>query len=200
MGKSSQKTSTVYGKTTTSNPYATATTTNKGTTTKLNEGTALNSVYNFVNNSMDNLLNEFLNPTLDSTTNKAKINEYTKNLNKETNKILENNIINPLSNRNMVRSSQATDMYNYLTKTNADSVASYLNELLADSQANTANVINTLLNAYLQGYNVASGTQSQSLMTSQGNATRKTTMSKSPLDNVLNTLTTLSNLGSGSIK
>lgn len=185
MGKKSQKTKTTYGNTTTTNPYVTATTTNKGTTTQFNDGTALNSVYNYVNNSMDNLLNEYLNPSLDSATNRAKISEYTNNLNKETKNSLENNIINPLSNRNMIRSSQATDLYNNLAASNSNALGSYLNQLLSESQANTGNVLTTLLNAYLQGYNVASGTQAQSLETSKGNATSTTSTSGGLFNDIL---------------
>lgn len=171
MGKQSNKTSTVYGNTTTTNPYATATTNNSGTTASFQPGTALDSVYNFVNKNMNTLLDEYLNPSLNSTTNQAKLNEYTSTLASESLKNLENNIINPLSNRNMIRSSQATDMYNNLAEANTNSLSSYINELLSESQDNSAAMINNLLSAYLQGYNVISDMQNQSLQTSAGNAT-----------------------------
>lgn len=191
MGKKSSKTTTktVYGNTTTTNPYATAQTTNKGTTTVLNPGTALDSVNNFVNANMDKLLDEYLNPTLNSTTNQAKMNSYMNALNSETAKNLENNIINPLSNRNMVRSSQATNMYNNLANTNANAIGNYANELLATSQKDTASMLNNLLLMYMNGYNVASDTQRQSLSTSQGNATTtsKTTQSDNTLSQIMNT-------------
>ena len=51
MGKKSNKTTTTYGNTTTKNPYATASTNNSGTTASFNEGSALDTVYNFVNNN-----------------------------------------------------------------------------------------------------------------------------------------------------
>ncbi len=174
MGKQSSKThtssNTVYGNTTTSNPYAVATTTNGGTSAKFQEGTALDSVYKFVNNNINSLLDEYLNPTLDSTTNQAKLNAFTKTLNNTTLNNLENNIINPLSNRNMIRSSQATDLYKNLSNTNSNSLSSYIDELLAESQNNTAQVMNNLLASYMQGYNVISDMQNQSLQTSSGNA------------------------------
>ena len=49
MGKQSQKTtqSVTYGNTTTSNPYATATTNNNGTVSAFQQGNALDLVYNF---------------------------------------------------------------------------------------------------------------------------------------------------------
>ena len=183
MGKQSQNststTSKIYGNTTTNNPYASATTNNSGTTANFQPGTALDSIYNFVNKNMDSLLDEYLNPNLNSTTNQAKLNAYTNKLNSETYKNLENNIINPLSNRNMVRSSQATDLYKNLSDQNARSLSSYINDLLADSQENTASMMNNLLAAYMQGYNVISDMQNQSLQTSAGNGTTTTNSSSS---------------------
>ena len=183
MGKQSQNststTSKIYGNTTTNNPYASATTNNSGTTANFQPGTALDSIYNFVNKNMDSLLDEYLNPNLNSTTNQAKLNAYSNNLNSETYKNLENNIINPLSNRNMVRSSQATDLYKNLSDQNASSLSSYINDLLADSQENTASMMNNLLAAYMQGYNVISDMQNQSLQTSAGNGTTTTNSSSS---------------------
>lgn len=171
MGKQSNKTSTVYGNTTTTNPYATATTTNSGTTAAFQPGTALDSVYNFVNKNMGSLLDEYLNPNLNSTTNQAKLNAYTSALSTESLKNLENNIISPLSERNMVRSSQATDLYKNLSESNTNALSSYINELLSGSQDNSAAMINNLLSAYMQGYNVISDMQNQSLQTSAGNST-----------------------------
>lgn len=183
MGKQSQNststTSKIYGNTTTNNPYASATTNNSGTTANFQPGTALDSIYNFVNKNMDSLLDEYLNPNLNSTTNQAKLNAYTNKLNSETYKNLENNIINPLSNRNMVRSSQATDLYKNLSDQNASSLSSYINDLLADSQENTASMMNNLLAAYMQGYNVISDMQNQSLQTSAWNGTTTTNSSSS---------------------
>ena len=183
MGKQSQNststTSKIYGNTTTNNPYASATTNNSGTTANFQPGTALDSIYNFVNKNMDSLLDEYLNPNLNSTTNQAKLNAYTNKLNSETYKNLENNIINPLSNRNMVRSSQASDLYKNLSDQNASSLSSYINDLLADSQENTASMMNNLLAAYMQGYNVISDMQNQSLQTSAGNGTTTTNSSSS---------------------
>jgi len=138
---------------------------------------SISELLDFVNKNMDSLLDEYLNPNLNSTTNQAKLNAYTNKLNSETYKNLENNIINPLSNRNMVRSSQATDLYKNLSDQNASSLSSYINDLLADSQENTASMMNNLLAAYMQGYNVISDMQNQSLQTSAGNGTTTTNSS-----------------------
>ena len=173
MGKKSTKTTnkTVYGNTTTTNPYVTSQTTNNGTTSVLNPNTAFSSVNDFVNNNMGNLLEEYLNPTLNSVTNQAKMKSFINSLNSESAKSLENNIINPLSNRNMVRSSQATNMYNKLAQNNASQIANYTNDLLASSQDDMAKVLSNLMLLYMNGYSAVSDNQRQSLSTSQGNAT-----------------------------
>lgn len=175
MGKKSSSKSTnktVYGNTTTTNPYVTSQTNNSGTVSVFNNGTAFDTINKFVNSNMDQILHEYLNPTLNSVTNQSKLNSYLNTLNSETAKNLENNIINPLSNRNMVRSSQATNMYNNLAQTNASNVAAYANDLLAKSQDETAKTLSNLLLWYMNGYNTLSDTQRQSLSTSQGNATK----------------------------
>lgn len=191
MGKKSQSTTTTvrYGDTTTSNPYASAHTNNSGTTASLNSGTALDTIFNFVNNNMSNLLNDYLNPNLNSVTNQAKLNSFTKALNTEASKSFENNIINPLSRRNMLRSSQATDMYNNLARNTTNSLSDYINDLLATSQENSASILNNLLAAYMLGYDVLSDMQNQSLRTSSGNATvNSNTTSRSSFSDVYNAL------------
>jgi len=169
--KSNSKSTTTYKKTTTKNPYVTSVTDNNGTTTTLNDGTAYKSVYDYTNKNMDDLLEEYRNPTLDTATNQALLQAYTKNLNENSIKALENNIINPLSQRNMLRSSSATNLYNNLSDSITDSISDYSAQLLANSQANTGNMINLLMNAYLQGQNAVNGNQALSLSTSSGNAT-----------------------------
>ena len=148
MGKKSKSTSTsktIYNNTTTTNPYVTSRTDNSGTASNFNKGTAFDTINDFVNSNISNLLDEYLNPSLNSTTNKAKMNAFSNTLANQSAKSLENDIINPLSQRNMVRSSQATNMYN------------------------------NLLTYYLSGYDVLSDNQKQSLQTSAGNATRTNT-------------------------
>ena len=169
MGKKSTSTS-VYRNTKTTNPYAYAQTNNSGTTAGFQNNTALNSVYNFVNKSIDSLLEEYLNPNPDSITNKAKLNSFTNTLNNESYKNLENNIINPLSDRNMIRSSQAFDLYKSLLNQNNSAIANYANDLLSSSQDNTAKILSNLLSYYMLGANYLSSMQNQSLQTSKGNA------------------------------
>ena len=184
MGKKSKKTTTqtVYGNTTTTNPFVTSNTTNSGTTSNFNKGTAFDTINNFVNNNMGNLLDEYLNPTLNSVTNQAKMNAYINALTSQSAKNLENNIINPLSNRNMIRSSQATNLYKNLAENNASQIGNYANELLGNSQAETTKVLSNLMLMYMNGYNAISDNQKQSLATSQGNATQTNKTSESGMD------------------
>lgn len=176
MGKKSSSTTkstsnTVYGDTTTTNPYVTSQTTNKGTISNFNKGTTYDSINNFVNSNINNLLEQYLNPSLDSVTNQAKINSFVSGLNNKTKTNLENDIINPLSKRNMIRSSQATDLYKNLASNNSSQIAGYLNELLSTSQNDTSGVLNNLLQWYMNGYDILSDAQGQSLAASQGNST-----------------------------
>lgn len=179
MGKNSTSTvtRTVYGKTTTTNPYAAARTKNNGTASAFKKGTAFDTIYNVVNNNIGSLLDEYLNPSLNSTTNQAKLRAYTNNLSNEALNSLENTVINPLSARNMIRSSQATDLYKNLSNQTLSSLDNYITNLISESQTNSAKMINNLLAAYLSGYNLLSDMQNQSLRTSAGNSTTASTSS-----------------------
>lgn len=169
--KSKSTSQTTYSKTTTDNPYVTSVTDNNGTTTTLKEGTAYKSVYDYMNKNMDSLLEEYRNPTINSETNQSLLKNYTKTLNEESTKALENNIINPLAQRNMLRSSGANNLYSDLSKHLTDSISNYTAQLLANSQKNTGDMIALLTNAYLQGQNAVNGNQALSVSTSSGNAT-----------------------------
>ena len=171
MGKKSSSTSknVVYGNTTTTNPYAYAKTDNSGTIAGFNDG-ALKSVYTFLNKNIDNLLEDYINPNPNSTINQAKLNSFANTLNQQTGNNLENSIINPLSKRNMLRSSQAMDLYKNLANQNASAISNYANEILSNSQDNTAKMLSNLLSYYMLGANYLSDMQNQSLKTSSGNA------------------------------
>ena len=157
------------GTSTTKNPYVTSTTNNNGTTSSFKPNTAMETIYNSVNQNIGNLLNEYINPTLESNTNKALLNNFANVLQSQSKQNLENNIINPLTQRNMIRSSQATDLYKKEVENTNSNIANFANNLLANSQANTADMITNLLNAYLQGYNIVNDNQAQSLATSKSN-------------------------------
>ncbi len=172
MGKKSTKATTTvakYGSTTTKNPYVISKSSNNGTSSFFQSGTAVDSINKFVNRNINQLMDEYLNPTLDSITNQSKMNSFMNTLNQSSAQALENNIINPLSKRNMIRSSQATNMYNNLAQNNANQISNYAQELLANSQKDTASILSTLMLLYMNGYSILNDTQRQSLSASQGN-------------------------------
>ena len=175
MGSSSNKSTvsqTIYGKTKTSNPYAYSKTDNNGTLAGFQDGTALQSVYNFVNDNIDSLLSEYLQPNLNSVTNKAKMQTFADTLANQSRVNFENNIINPLSNRNMIRSSQANDLYKNLINQNVSSISNFANDLIANSQSDTQKTISNLLSYYMLGANYLKDMQDHSLNASSGNATK----------------------------
>lgn len=159
-----------YSNTTTTNPYITSKTTNEGTTTEFSQGSGADTFNKFYNQYIGNVLNDLMNPNVDSARNQALVNSYANNLNKLSN-INTENTINNLANRGLIRSSVANDMYKKQAETNADNIADYQASLMADNQNNATNLFNTLMNAYLQGWNIVSGNQALSLDTSRGNAT-----------------------------
>ena len=67
----------------------------------------------------------------------------------------------------MIRSSQATNMYNNLSNQSAD----YANQLIANSQSDTSDMINNLMNMYINAYNGANQNQSQGINASLGTGT-----------------------------
>ena len=177
MGKSSSNTSSSSSSkptlinTNTTNPYYQTTTDKNGNTTNnFIKGSAGETAYNFVNQNISGLLNDYLNPSLDSTTNQAKLAQF----NKQQQANLQNNIINPLANNNMIRSSQATNMYNNLNNQSAD----YTNQLLANSQNDTWNMINNLMNLYTTGYTGANNDISTALKAAVGNSSTTSSSSK----------------------
>ena len=177
MGKSKSNTSSTSSSTptfidtNTSNPYYQTTTDKNGNTTNnFVKGSAGETAYKFVNNNIGQLLDNYLNPSLDSVTNQAKLSAF----NKQQQSNLQNNIINPLANNNMVRSSQATNMYNNLSNQSAD----YANQLLANTQTDTWNMINNLMDLYTTGYTGASNDISTALKAGVGNSSTTSSNSK----------------------
>ena len=144
------------------NPYFKTQTDDKGnTTSNFVQGSAGETAYNYVNQNIAGLLDSYLKPSLNNVTDQAKLAEF----NKVQQQNLQNNIINPLTTNNMVRSSQATNMYNNLSNQYAD----YANQLLAESQDNTWNMINNLMNLYSTGYTGSSNEIGNALQASVGN-------------------------------
>jgi len=139
--------------TTSTSPYATATSTKNGTTVKLND--FLTNTNAWVEGSLPGLYHQLLNPSLDNPVTKAKSDLFNQSFSEASNKAFENNLINPLANRNMVRSSAATNMYNNFAKDQNDTISQFNNQLIADNTRDTSNLINQLMNIYLLGANLS---------------------------------------------
>lgn len=148
--------------TTSSSPYATATSTKNGTTVRLND--FYNGLNNKVESTIPGLIDTLLNPSLDNATTKAKSDLFYNQFNKDSNLAFENNLVNPLANRNMLRSSAATNMYNQFAKDQNEKISDFNNELIANNTSDTQDLISTLMNIYLTGSNLAN----QAVSTAQG--------------------------------
>lgn len=161
---SSSTSKTTYSASSQNNPFYQSSTDKKGNTTvKFAKGSAGETAYNYVNENISGLLNDYLKPSLDSVTNRAKLDAF----NKTQQANLQNNIINPLANNGMIRSSQATNLYKDLSNQSAD----YGKQLISESQDNTWNMINNLISMYTQAYTGASNEEGQSINSSLGAGT-----------------------------
>jgi len=133
------------------------------------DGTAAKSTYNFVNDNISGLLDNYLNPSLNDPTTQAKLNQF----NKTQQQNLQNNILSPLANNNMIRSSQATNMYNNLSNQSAD----YTQDLIANSHNDTWDMINNLMSMYVNAYQGMANDQSTAVNAAIGAGNKKTTSS-----------------------
>lgn len=154
-----------FQSTTSTSPYATATSTSSGTNVKLND--FLTNTNAWVEKTMPGLYNQLVNPSLDNPVTKAKSNLFNDAFKESSKVAFENNLINPLSDRNMMRSSASTDMYNNFAKDQNDTISSFNNQLIADNTQDTSNLINQLMNIYMLGANL--GNQAVSTAQKQSN-------------------------------
>ena len=150
-----------YAPTTSTTPYATAYTSKYGNSATLNP--FLTQMNSKIENTIPSLIDTLLNPSLDNPTTKAKQNLFYRQFNEDSNKAFENNLINPLSKRNMLRSSAATNLFNSFADSQNEQIANFNDELIANNQTDTTNLINTLMNCYLTGSNLANQAISNAL-------------------------------------
>jgi hypothetical protein len=153
-----------YKTMTSSNPYATGTASESGSSYSLNP--FLTKTNSFVESKMPDLYNQMLNPSLDNPTTKARSDLFYKTFNEDAKKSFENNLINPLSSRKMMRSSVATDLGNKFQKDSTDAVSTFNNQLISSNVSDTSNLISTLMNLYLTGANLGQ----QSISNARGDA------------------------------
>lgn len=186
-----------FQSTTSTSPYATATSTKNGTDVKLND--FLTNTNAWVEKSMPSLYNQLLNPSLDNAVTKAKSNLFNDAFSESSKKAFENNLINPLSNRNMLRSSASTDMYNNFAKDQNDTISTFNNQLIADNTTDTSNLINQLMNIYLLGANL--GNQAVSTAQNQSNQVSNYQLNAYNAENAANNAmwSNLTSLGSSAL-
>lgn len=158
-GKKSKKVE--YAPVTSSSPYATAYTSKSGNSATLNP--FLTQMNTKIENTIPGLIDTLLNPSLDNPTTKAKQNLFYRQFNEDSNKAFENNLINPLSKRNMLRSSAATNLFNSFADSQNKQIANFNDNLIANNQTDTTNLINSLMNYYLTGSNIANQAISNAL-------------------------------------
>lgn len=143
MGKSGK---TPYQNTTSSNPYATGTHTSNGSSFTLNP--YMTQANQFIEGNMPSLYNQLLNPSLDNPQTQARASLFYDQFNKDSGKAFENNVINPLAKRNMLRSSAMNDLNNNFAKSQNEQIATFNNQLMANNTADTSALINQLMNLY----------------------------------------------------
>ena len=68
-----------------------------------------------------------------------------------------------------------------LAQANASAISNYANQILAETQSDVGTMLTNLMLLYMNGYNVLSDTQQQSLTTSQGNSTKSENSTESTI-------------------
>ena len=151
-----------YQSFTTQNPYASAYMSQLGSSFKLNP--FLTSQNQFIEQTVPALYSNLLNPSLDNPIYKARTNAFTNALNSQSQKAFENNIINPLSKRRMLRSSLLNDLSNNLQSSQTEQIADFNNNQLSNALSDAQSLINLLMNQYSNnasyGYNTLSNAMS----------------------------------------
>ena len=178
MGKGSSSstdstTQNIYGNTTTKNPFFNSSTDSKGNTVTKFAGSNA-QMYKNLQNSLNNSLASLSGAGLDASA-QAYVNQMQNQLNKQSQQYMQNNIISPLVRNNMVRSSQATDMYNNMYNQNSELMRDYNDKALQDAYTRNLNLYNTLFDNYSKLYQGVASNQNTSLNASSGN--KKTTTS-----------------------
>lgn len=104
---------------------------------------------------INDYLNQLINPSYDSEVFKAQ----TAQRNKLANQSFENNLINPLASRGLTRGSNINAMSNSFANTLAEAETN----AMANEDARTQNILNSLISTYQLPYNMMTGLQSNAL-------------------------------------
>lgn len=153
-----------YTSTTSSNPYATGTNTSKGSSYTLNP--YMSGANQFIESNMPGLYNQLINPSLANPVTKARSDLFYNQFNKDSSKAFENNLINPLAQRGMLRSSAMNDLSNSFANSQNEQISNFNNQLIANNTADTNAIINQLMNLYTTHANLGQ----QALANARGDA------------------------------
>ncbi|MBQ7450441.1 hypothetical protein IJS77_03415 [bacterium] len=148
-----------YATVTSSNPYATAVSNGLGSFYTLNP--FLTKQNKIIENAVPQLYQRLANPSLDDPVSKARTQAFTKSLNSQSNQAFENNIINPLSQRNMLHSSLVNDLANNLQANQTSKIADFNTQQLANSLSDSQSLINFYMNHYKNNANYGLNTLNQ---------------------------------------
>ncbi len=135
-----------YTAVTSSNPYATARVSGTGSYYKLND--FLTNQNSTIEQAVPVLYERLMNPTINDPVSLARRQAFTNAFNIQAQNAFENNLINPLSERRMLRSSLLNDITNNLQARQTEQVPKFNNNLLANSIDDTQSLINFYMNQY----------------------------------------------------
>ena len=128
------------------NPYATAFMSKFGSAYALNP--FLSKQNSLIERNLPQLFNQILNPSSQSKISQAQTKTFTNDLNVMSREAFENNIINPLAERRMLRSSLLNDLTNNLQQTQTKQIADFKNEQLSNSSKEAMDLVNFFMNQY----------------------------------------------------
>jgi hypothetical protein len=180
MGKGSSSSSNsttnkTYGDTTTKNPFFTSRTDSKGNTvTKFAGNNA--KMYKTLQGNLNSAMAKLNDPNAlyNDPYTQSQIRQFNNQLNDQTQQNLQNQILNPLIGGNMVRSSEATNMYNNLANQNAKLLADYNDTALQQAYQRSKDLYDDYFSQYMNLYNGVNSNQNTSLNASSGNKTTST--------------------------
>ena len=128
------------------NPYATAFMSKFGSAYRLNP--FLEAQNRLIEQNVPKLYNQLLNPLAETQASKAQTRAFENALKVQSQSSFENDIINPLSERRMLRSSLLNDLVNNLQQTQTTQIANFKNEQLSNTSKEVQNLINFFMNQY----------------------------------------------------
>ena len=135
-----------YASVTSINPYATAYV--NGAVTRYVLNNFLTNQNKTIEETVPNLFQNLSNPSLDNPISLARRRAFTSALYNQSQNAFENNVISPLSQRRMLRSSLLNDLSNNLQSNQASQIANFNNEELANALNDTQSLINFYMDRY----------------------------------------------------